>query len=513
MKKVKLLFASILFLTASTFAQKVGVNTTTPNASAILDVTATNKGMLVPRVSLTSSTDVTTIPTPAVSLLVYNTTAAGTAPQRIEVGFHYWDGALWQRLKIKSEENNPDWGITGNKNTNPTTNFIGTTDNAAFATRTNDVERMRVLTNGNVGIGTTNPAALLTVAGNLELGSGVDSGAIGVSRAAKVANFYTPNAVKTAISATPETALRLIRPGTAGQKWSMTADMQIGSHENNVNSGTMLNFRLGNGGTNVPNADIMTLQGNGRVGINVTAPRWPLEVAGGPIALSAFADGNKLLLFGTDTATKIATSAGWNFASFSGSKTAANSGNYSWSNVDANKNWKERMQLDSDGNLRLDASSRTGMPIGVIQRDTLGWLYTDYVAINASRWGFANFGDSVLYTTLPAPGKGFKLSCVGRHSIGASDYYFDLFLNGNLDYCELISKANNVVYYGFNTTLNSVQLNVAGKDVSLKFVKEAINGRNYLRLVLTRTVAPHPNPGVIPSGWIQGTFHILGNNG
>src|SRR5690606_33090994 len=93
MKRVILV---ISFVVASTFAfsQNVGINTTgaLPDASAGLDVDFNNKGLLVPRVSLTSTTDVTTIPTPATSLLVYNTNAAMTGGA---VGYWYYDGTQW----------------------------------------------------------------------------------------------------------------------------------------------------------------------------------------------------------------------------------------------------------------------------------------------------------------------------------------------------------------------------------------------------------------------------------
>ncbi len=52
------LLAALLF--TSGFAQ-VGIGTTTPHASAILDITSTNKGLLLPRVNLTGTNDNTTI--------------------------------------------------------------------------------------------------------------------------------------------------------------------------------------------------------------------------------------------------------------------------------------------------------------------------------------------------------------------------------------------------------------------------------------------------------------------
>src|SRR5690554_5142660 len=73
---------------------KVGIGTSTPHVSSILDITSTNKGILIPRVALTSTTDQATITQLAVSLLVYNTnTAADITP-----GFYYWSGTAWKTL-------------------------------------------------------------------------------------------------------------------------------------------------------------------------------------------------------------------------------------------------------------------------------------------------------------------------------------------------------------------------------------------------------------------------------
>lgn len=50
------------------------------------------------------------------------------------------------------------WGLNGNSGINPTNDFIGTTDNQPLLFRTNNVERFRVFSNGNIGIGTTTDA-------------------------------------------------------------------------------------------------------------------------------------------------------------------------------------------------------------------------------------------------------------------------------------------------------------------------------------------------------------------
>lgn len=72
------------------FAQNVAINAdaSLPHSSAMLDVKNSNKGLLIPRVALTSTADVTTIPSPATSLMVYNTTAAGAGPTAVVPGYY-----------------------------------------------------------------------------------------------------------------------------------------------------------------------------------------------------------------------------------------------------------------------------------------------------------------------------------------------------------------------------------------------------------------------------------------
>src|SRR5436305_2081662 len=106
MKKISLLTLMILalFSVKEAIAQNVGVNSTgaAPNTSAMLDVAATDKGLLVPRVTLSSINDVATITTPATSLLVYNTATAGVSPNNVTPGFYYYDGAKWVRLQVNA---------------------------------------------------------------------------------------------------------------------------------------------------------------------------------------------------------------------------------------------------------------------------------------------------------------------------------------------------------------------------------------------------------------------------
>lgn len=54
----------------------LAIGTTSPNSSAILDVSSSSKGVSFPNVNLTSETDASTITSPVVGLMVYNTNTA-----------------------------------------------------------------------------------------------------------------------------------------------------------------------------------------------------------------------------------------------------------------------------------------------------------------------------------------------------------------------------------------------------------------------------------------------------
>ena len=90
MKTAALLFFGLFSL----FVQgQTGIGTSTPNASAKLEVAATDKGFLPPRISLTGVYDQTTIPSPATGLLVYCKGDAG-----LSAGYYFWNGNAWATI-------------------------------------------------------------------------------------------------------------------------------------------------------------------------------------------------------------------------------------------------------------------------------------------------------------------------------------------------------------------------------------------------------------------------------
>ena len=129
-------------LTATAQNNNVGIGTNTPDASAILELQSTDKGVLVPRMLESQRLVITT---PATGLLVYQTD--GTS------GFYFYDGAAWVSLN-NTAETDPEVEST-------TTNAVPKWDGSKLVDGT-------ITDNGtNVGIGVSNPGAKLDVDGSI----------------------------------------------------------------------------------------------------------------------------------------------------------------------------------------------------------------------------------------------------------------------------------------------------------------------------------------------------------
>ncbi len=286
-------------------AQNLGINTTgsIPNASAGLDVDFTNKGLLIPRIALTGTSDVTTIVTAATSLLVYNTATAGTLPNNVTPGYYYWNGTKWIAF---GGSGGKDWSLLGNAGTVVTTNFLGTTDNNSLAFRTNNLERMRVLNTGQVAVNSTTTFATSTFfsqatannnavdgdasgTGDAVYGqnTGTGSGVMGLSNNSSGIGVVADNTNTTGtglVAAGNNSALNSLTSGSAGAFTG--TGIGIVSYATTVSSGNGIvaagnnvgatSMAAGSGGTFISNnigaAGIApTATGNGIYGENTTA--------------------------------------------------------------------------------------------------------------------------------------------------------------------------------------------------------------------------------------------------
>jgi uncharacterized protein (TIGR02145 family) len=138
-----------LMLQVTSFGQSIKLNNQNDAGSAMLEVNSASKGILIPNVSLTGSADATTIASPAVSLLVYNTATVSD----VEPGYYYNSGTavlpVWSRLST---------GTNSQIGTN-TTNYLSKWNGTALASSS-------VFDDGtNVGIGTSSPSFPIDVQG------------------------------------------------------------------------------------------------------------------------------------------------------------------------------------------------------------------------------------------------------------------------------------------------------------------------------------------------------------
>ncbi|MBK9729032.1 MAG: hypothetical protein WAR77_04755 [Saprospiraceae bacterium] len=158
--------SSIVFNCTTLHAQiKVGNNPSTLDPNAALEIESVNKGLLLPRLALSSTTSTTPLSSFVPGMFVYNISTTND----ITPGIYYSDGLKWIKVNAATLTNN--WSLNGNSGTDSTNSFLGTTDNAPLLLKTNNTERLRITEDGNLGIGTTSPLAALHVKGQVIIDS------------------------------------------------------------------------------------------------------------------------------------------------------------------------------------------------------------------------------------------------------------------------------------------------------------------------------------------------------
>ena len=129
-KRLIIFLSMLCAITNITYAQNTfpstgaaGIGTTTPNASSLLEIKSTTKGLLIPRMTQAQRNAITS---PATGLMIYQTNATP--------GFYYYGGGGWKSVAAKA------WGLTGNAGTDSSINFIGTTDAHPLVFRVKNVK-------------------------------------------------------------------------------------------------------------------------------------------------------------------------------------------------------------------------------------------------------------------------------------------------------------------------------------------------------------------------------------
>jgi hypothetical protein len=251
-----LLNVACVLITGQAAAQNVAINSTgaTANASSILDISSTTSGLLIPRMTSAQKTALNPLPAAAQGLVIYQTDGIQ--------GFYYNSSTTttpsWNFLSPNG------WSLTGNAGTIAGTNCIGTTDAVDWVIKTNSTEQVRVLSGGNVGIGTTAPTQRLDVQnGNARINNtflgdvGHGSGWGGISHS------------------------------------SMNSTTGYGLIQSSDGAYTLINKQnTGSGyiGFRVANSDVAVITNAGNMGLGLTGPVYKLTVT--PGATFGFGDGH-----------------------------------------------------------------------------------------------------------------------------------------------------------------------------------------------------------------------------
>lgn len=128
----------LLFFSCAAYTQ-TGIGTHIPDKSSALEIQAADKGLLIPRISLTGTNDKTTISSPANSLIIYNI----SSNTDVTSGYYYWSKTKEKWIKI-TDATSPGWKLTGNINTVADIHYIGTNDNVDLVFKRNKIQVGRI---------------------------------------------------------------------------------------------------------------------------------------------------------------------------------------------------------------------------------------------------------------------------------------------------------------------------------------------------------------------------------
>lgn len=203
MKKTLLVLIVTLSFSYAKAQMKLGNNPTTTNSNALLELETTNKGLLLPRVALTSTTAFVPLSTHVAGMSVYNTATAGD----VTPGYYVNDGSKWVKI-IDTNLYTGDGTLMDNRTVTQAANTLAFTSTAingfSVAGSTFSVDAA----NNRVGIGTTTPNAKLEVIGStktdaLQVVDGASAGKVLTSDASGNAAWQTPAKPVTFIPTTP----------------------------------------------------------------------------------------------------------------------------------------------------------------------------------------------------------------------------------------------------------------------------------------------------------------------
>ncbi len=170
---------------------------------------------------------------------------------------------------------NPAWELTGNSGTNPTTNFIGTSDAADLSIKTSNLERIRIAAAGNVNIkGNTK------ITGNLSISNSTDFTNIFSTSPSQAVNISynlpaNQGATNSYLKNDGSGNLSWGTIGGANPAWELTGNSGTNPATNFIGTSDAADLSLRTSAT-----ERIRIAAAGNIGFNEATPSQPLTIKG-----------------------------------------------------------------------------------------------------------------------------------------------------------------------------------------------------------------------------------------
>ena len=389
--------ALLLLFAFAAQAQNMGVNNPTPHTKSLLDLTSTDKGLLIPRMTQTQRTAMfPSADATASGMLVYQTDNI--------TGFYYYDGSAWQYIGNGST----GWSTIGNAGTSSSTNFMGTTDIQDVVFKSNNAEGMRLKATNKLQLGSTNftPSysySRLNIADENGFNSDINIRVASGSYSQLIFDQANGTLASPTISSNGQWAGTVVGRAYNGSAYGNTSAIILGI-DSAVTSSVIrgnIQFQTSGGSQN----EKMRIDRNGNVGIGTTAPYTKLMVYSNDSGYESGAFRNQ-------------NTQGWSGLWFMSSSNAL-AGHFGYGNASAPR-WAnqvyagsiasipfvlttgdtERLRFDASGNVGIDTTAAQAR-LHVKSNSATGWpqiLVEERDSLDYSRISFMNKGCSKFWT-------------------------------------------------------------------------------------------------------------------
>ena len=209
-------------------AQNVGINTTSPDTSAALDVYATDKGFLMPRVT---TAQMNAIVQPANGLAVYNTDSSSVC---------IYAGSQWLKVILSSSISSSTWTQSGSNQYSAVS--------------------------GNVGIGTSSPSNKLDIQSSSSVAANVQS--------------TGSNAYVNTVSPSGQEASFNFKTYSSGTNYNRWLFGKSNTSESGSNTGSDFFINRYSDAGSYSGQPFFIKRSTGYVGINKSSPSYSLDVSG-----------------------------------------------------------------------------------------------------------------------------------------------------------------------------------------------------------------------------------------